>query len=106
MKSSKEFFERLSSDEKFANEIAEKAQKKADEGEQDYIALWQSLAAEYDYELTKEELEESKSKASEELSNEELGKVAGGTTPILVFSGMSIIIGTSVATIIKDAVDD
>ena len=106
MKTSKEFFERLRSDEAFTKEIAEKAQKRAEEGEKDYVALWKSLAAEYDYELKKEELEEMQKKASEELSDEELGKVAGGTTPILVFSGASIIIATSVVTVIKDLVDD
>ncbi len=37
---------------------------------------------------------------------EELGKVAGGMTPVVVFSGASIIITTSIIATIKDALDD
>lgn len=39
MKTSKDFFDRIRNDEAFAKEVAEKAQKIAEEGQQDYIEL-------------------------------------------------------------------
>lgn len=79
MKTSKEFFERLQTDEDFAKEVGEKLKAKVEAGENDYKAIWIPLAAEYGYELTGEELDEMRAKS--ELSEEELGKVAGGSSP-------------------------
>ena len=93
MNTSKEFFERLQNDEAFAKEIGEKAKEKIDAGEKDYKALWIPLAAEYGYELTEEELDERFEAASAELSDEELGKVAGGTTPWVVFVSSAVLSG-------------
>ena len=86
MKTAKEFFEKLQSDEAFAKEVGKKAKEKIDAGEQDYKALWIPLAAEYGYEITDKELDKRVEAASAELSDEELGKVAGGTTPTVVFT--------------------
>ena len=81
MKTSKEFIERLQSDEEFAKEVAEKVREKAEAGATDYKEIWIPIAAEYGYEITGEELDELNDKALNELSVDELGKVAGGTSP-------------------------
>ena len=86
MKTSKEFFEKLDNDESFAREIGAKVKAAIDAGETDYKALWIPIAAEYGYELTGEELDARYESAAAELSDEELGKVAGGTTPLLVIT--------------------
>ena len=88
---SKEFFERLQNDEEFAKEIGMKAKEKIDAGETDYKALWIPLGAEYGYELIAEELDGLNEKASESLSDEELGKVSAGCTPITGIIGFTCI---------------
>lgn len=96
MKTSKEFFERLQSDEAFAQEIMEKTKGKSESDGQDYKAIWIPLAAEYGYELKGEELDEMYEKATAEMTDEELGKVAGGTTPFCVLT--SALITSAVAS--------
>ena len=98
MKTTKDFFERLQSDEEFAKEIGEKVKAKYDEGVTDYKELWIPLAAEYGYGLSGEELDEMYEKASGELSDEELGKVSGGATPIVACTIVSYI---SVLTLLE-----
>ena len=80
MKSSKEFFDRLRSDEEFAKEAGTKAKEKIDAGEDDYKSIWMPIAAEYGYELNEEELEEMFNEMTKDMSDEELGKAAGGTS--------------------------
>ena len=102
MKTSKEFFERLQTDEDFAKEVGEKLKAKVEAGEKDYKALWIPLAAEYGYELTGEELDEMC--AQTELSEEELGKVAGGSSPacgVVLAVGTPLIIPLSVKLTFK-----
>ena len=82
MKTSKEFFERIKSDEIFAEEIAEKIKEKSG----DYKEILIPVAAEYDYELTEAELDELYNKQSAELTDEELEKVSGGGTPFLILA--------------------
>ena len=101
MKTSKEFFERLQSDEAFAKEIREAAFAKAEAAEKDeeaYKEILISVAAENGYELTGEELEEIYQSRTEALTDEELGKVAGGTSPLC------ITVGTVVATVVSNSV--
>ena len=87
MKSSKEFFERLKTDEAFAKEVGEKIQASVEAGEtNDYKEILISIAGEYGYELEEDELEELYDKATAEMSEEELGKVAGGTTPVFAIT--------------------
>lgn len=93
MKTSKEFFERLQNDEAFAKEVGEKAKAVVDAGEQDYKKIWIQIAEEYGYELTYEELDERYRIATAEMSEEELGKVAGGTTPLAAFIISAVISG-------------
>ena len=83
MKPSKEFFEWLHDDEAFAKIIAEKAKEKIDGREKDYKAILIPLAAEYGYDVTGGELDKLAEKASDDISDEELGKIAGGTTPAI-----------------------
>ena len=78
MKSSKEFIERLQSDEEFAKEVSLAVKEKHEAGE-DHKAII-GIAADRGYELTAEEVDEMYDNASE-LSEEELQKVAGGTSP-------------------------
>ena len=90
MKTSKEFFERLQTDEVFAKEIGEKAKEKVEAGERDYKKLWIPLAEQYGYELTDEEIDEIQEKMATELSDEELGKVAGGTWTFLIMTSVYV----------------
>ena len=99
MKTSKEFFERLQTDEAFAKEINETVKEKLDEGLTDYKEMWIPLAEKYGYELTAEELDEMYKKISAEMSDEELGKVAGGTTPVCISATLASVASLVLATI-------
>ena len=100
MNTSKEFFERLQNDEAFAQEVGAKVKEKMDAGETDYKALWLPIANEYGYELTEEELDERYEAAAGELSDEELGKVAGGTSPLLLFTAGALV-GASLSGVLS-----
>ena len=110
MKTSKEFFERLKSDETFAEQVRVKVQEKIEAGESDYKAIWIPAAKEYGYELTGEELDELYSQATVELSEEELGKAAGGIIPLIVLvsaasaAGLASTAAFSVAVTVATAV--
>ena len=106
MKTSKEFFEKLQSDEAFAQEIGTKVKEKFDAGETDYKSIWISVSAEYGYELTSEELEEWYEAATAELTDEELGNVAGGTTPTIGLGIFSFIATAASSGVISYYVAD
>ena len=78
MKTSKEFIERLQSDEEFAKEVSLAFKEKYGEGE-DYKAII-GIANDRGYELTEEEVDEMYENTAE-LTDEELQKVSGGTSP-------------------------
>lgn len=80
MKTAKELFERLKTDEAFAKEFAEALKTKREAGAKSYYETYIPAAAERGYELSKEELDEIINAQETELSPEELGKVAGGTS--------------------------
>ena len=105
MKTSKEFFERLRSDEEFAKEVVVKAQEKIDAKKTDYKEVWIPIAEEYGYELTGEQLDELNEQATASLSEEELGKVSGGFTPLLCFTGAIIVTGTVTAVTVKETME-
>ncbi len=90
MKTSKEFFEKVKTDEAFAKELGGKINEKVKAGEKDLAVITQ-VAAEYGYTVTEDELQELVEEKSAELSEEELGKVAGGTTPVCLFTGFLVI---------------
>lgn len=91
MKTSREFFEKLQNDEAFAKEVTEKVKAKADAGDVDYKSVWIPIAEEYGYEVKEAELEEVYEKAAAEMSDEDLGKVAGGTTPTPLIMAATIL---------------
>ena len=80
MKTSKELFERLKTDEAFAKEFNEALVAKREAGAKSYYETFIPAAAERGYELSKEELDAVMNAQDSELSPEELGKVAGGTS--------------------------
>ena len=84
MKTVREFIEKLNDDKAFAEEVSTKVKERIEAGETDYKAIWIPVAAEYGYELTAEELDRLSDEAAASMSDEELGKVAGGSTPICV----------------------
>ena len=69
IKTTKEFFEKLKTDEA---------------GMTDANDIWIRVAAEYRYELKADEMEDLYNSAAEMLSDEELGKVSGGTSLICI----------------------
>lgn len=84
MKTSQEFWKRLAEDEVFAGLVSEEAKAKREAGASNYYETIIPIANEHGYELTAEELQAVMEKQSAELSEEELGKVAGGTScPVL-----------------------
>lgn len=101
MKTSKEFFERLGSDEPFTREIVDGINAKRNSGAKNYYETIIPVAAEHGYELTEEELDAISNIKTSELSDEELGKVAGGTSCITVVLGSiaSISIVSAVSSI-------
>ena len=107
MKTAKELFERLKTDEAFAKEFAEALKTKREAGAKSYYETYIPAAAERGYELSKEELDEIINAQETELSPEELGKVAGGTSCIgavtLSIGAVSLVSALSVLT--AEAVD-
>ena len=84
MKTAKELFERLKTDEAFAKEFTEAVTAKREAGAKSYFETYIPAAAERGYELSKEELDAVINSQDTELSAEDLGKVAGGTSCILI----------------------
>lgn len=77
---SKDFFDRITNDEVFAAEISGKIKAQIDSGEKDYKKILIPVAREAGYELTEEELDKRYEQFAADLSEEELGKIAGGTS--------------------------
>ena len=113
MKSSKEFFERLKNDEAFSKEVAEAIIAKREAGAANYYETYIPVANERGYELSKEELDTILAASTEELTEEELGKVAGGTScliPAIIFvtvtsTVMTASLTVSIVTAIKNSQD-
>lgn len=97
MMTSKEFFERLESDESFAQKVSDEIIAKREAGAKDYYETFLPVAAENGYSLSREELDAVVEARSAELSDEELGKVAGGTSCLSVAIVASIV--TSLASL-------
>lgn len=90
MKTAKEFIEKLRTDEAFAKQMNEGVQKKKDAGAPDYVDAILAVAAELGYEVTREQVEGLRAKQEESISEEELGKAAGGTYCISNFASAQI----------------
>ena len=52
------------------------------------------IAEEYGYELTGEQLDDMNEQATASLSEEELGKVSGGWTPVIFITGAILLSGS------------
>ena len=99
MKTAKEYIERMQSDKAFFAQMGEKVKAAKDAGAEDLFAAASAAAKELGYEISPEQVKEITGQ-SEDISEEDLGKVAGGTsclglmTPILM-STVSATIGIS-----------
>lgn len=103
MKTSKEFFERLQSDEAFAKEVTDAVAAKREAGATSYYETFIPVAADLGYEITKEDLDAVNAASVAELSDEELGKVAGGTSCLtaLAVTSLCTILGSAAYSISK-----
>lgn len=81
MKTAAEFYDRIRSDEAFADEISKKAVEwLVKEGDQTAALI--AAASECGYEIKAEDIASQIEAEEGELSAEELNKVAGGTAPV------------------------
>ena len=85
----KDFYDKINSDEAFAKEIGDKVKAFVNDKEA-YKKAIASVASEYGYEMTENDLEGIFDYGSSELSLDELEKVAGGTSPIDIMSKLSL----------------
>ena len=79
MKTAKEFMDKLQSDEAFATQLREKVKDAEDK-----LSAICDFAKEQGYDINPDQLKEIIQAQSEDLSEEELGKLAGGTSPGLI----------------------
>ena len=103
----KDFITRLQNEPEFAKAVSEEVIAKAGSDGVDFDKAKEILvevAKEKGYELTDEQIEELQAPASEEMSEDELGKVAGGTSSTLFFTGM--LVWATLATVIRTMDDD
>ena len=80
MKTAKELMERLQSDKEFSQEFSDRLAAKRSAGANDKYEAVIPTAAEFGYEISKEQIDNIDAVAAEEMSEEELGRVAGGTS--------------------------
>ena len=83
MKTAKEYIEKMQSDKEFAAQMSEKAKALLAAGEKDVFAAVSKAAKELGYEISPEQVMEI-NKSGEDISEEELGKIAGGTSCIQI----------------------
>lgn len=104
MKSSKEFFDRMQSDEAFNNEISV-AYKERLKAKDDYKVIIR-IANEHGYELKEDEIDELYDQTCE-LSEDELEKVSGGTSPgCIMFSLFTLDLAVPIAVTIYKGVTE
>lgn len=89
MKTAKEYIERMRSDKDFAAQMSEKAKALLAAGEKDAFAAVSKAAKELGYEISPEQVREI-NKPNEDVSEEELGKLAGGTSCIALTVVVSV----------------
>ena len=98
MKTAKELFERLKTDEAFAKEFSEALTAKREAGAKSYYETIIPAAEERGYELSKEELDEILNAQDTELSPDELGKVAGGASCLVAVTATAILLSIGVVS--------
>lgn len=99
MKTTKEFIERLGNDKDFLNKIVAKVNENPDSEHGDYKKIIIPIALEEGYDLKEDELDSLYEAQAAEMSEEELGKVAGGTTPLFVLVSSILSIGSVALTV-------
>lgn len=99
MKTAKEFFDRMSNDESFATEVTAAVQARREAGAANYYETIIPVAKEHGYEISEEELDSILQPSQEELSEDELGKVAGGTSCWGVATASASIVLISVSVV-------
>ena len=100
MKTSKELIERLQTDEAFAKEFDEALKARRESGAKNVYECFIPVAAEYDYAISKEEMDAFMAEHAEEMSEEELGKLSGGSCVFFV-SVMYSFIKTFSTSVVK-----
>ena len=108
MKTAKEFLERIANDEAFAKAVSDGIQAKKDAGAKDYTEALLPVAAELGYEISEEQVESMLGQQSELISEEELGRTAGGTSCVAWMVGavtvtVGVGVGGCVATYVNDS---
>ena len=77
MKTAKEYIEKMRSDKDFAAQMSEKVKALQEAGEKDLFAAISKAAQELGYEISPAQVKDI-NQVSEDISEEELGKLAGG----------------------------
>ena len=98
MKTAKELFDRLKTDEAFTKEFSEALVAKREAGAKNYYETIIPAAEERGYELSKEELDEILNAQDTELSPDELGKVAGGASCLVAVTATAILLSVGVVS--------
>ena len=89
MKTAKEYIERMRSDKDFAAQMSKKVKALLDAGEKEPFVAISKAAKELGYEISPEQVREI-NKPNEDVSEEELGKLAGGTSCIALTVVVSV----------------
>lgn len=99
MKTLKDFMERMQTDEEFAKTINEAVQARRQAGASNAYEALIPAAAEAGYEITEDELRKLQKSQAEELSEEEMGKVAGGASCLAASVVISLLAAPVVAVV-------
>ena len=105
MKTAKEYIERMRSDKDFPTQMSEKVKAILAAGEKDSFVAISKAARELGYEVSPEQIKEI-NRQNEDVSEEELGKLAGGTsctaaivTAVMWASAASVAVGATMSEI-------
>ncbi len=106
MKTAKDFFEDVKSDKDLAAKVGEELKIKLNGKTDDdaVAAVFSEVAADNGYELTPEDIKEYSEDLSTELTDEDLGKVSGGSLFVLTM-GLTMVSIFSATITITDNVD-
>ena len=96
MKTAKEYIEKMQNDKDFVAQMSEKVKDAQEAGAKDVFTAVSAAAKELGYDVSPEQVKEI-SAQNEDISEEELGKVAGGSTctPAFIISGIMTIVYTA-----------
>lgn len=103
MAGTKELFERLANDQAFAEQFTAAVSARREAGAASYYETVIPVAAEFGYEVKPEELDKINEQQAEVLTDDELGKVAGGTSCLTVIATISAV--TSVCATVASIID-